>query len=949
MSVIVSDSGNAAYDGNLSTANAFYRAEAYNLGCYSATSTSLSATTLTNIPVTFANAGNAEGVIVNLWSSSSSLDRPITARLMEAKTVVSFDTATEYVTITAHGIADDTPVSFLSTGTLPTNLTSNAIFYVINATADTFQVSSTVGGSAVNLGGTPTGTATCWVERAEKTLALDDIFPSKIETTYTTYQYYYNGFVPFDFTTPYAVDTTASKWRYSFINGGTTGTWRLCTSDATNPFYIGWCDNQLTSADNDVLITKDRVTIDKSITLTGLTATGYTARSVCGVICRNNDLSEANVALLEWDLTPAASYTLTLKGDMLLGTNSGFRIGTSASPIPIAQKAIVTFAAPTNGTATVSRFQCAIGAISASVNSSRSSFFLYGEQPTLRKTNLASDAASGTPTLVCVDDATEWQNGDEVAIGKSDIMSQGSTVLHLISSVATTTITLTANLGTASRLAGGTVVNLSRYGIKFAGTSNSVFGDNEIFSPSFFKLKGVQFVDCVFTVSNGSYYGSRNDSTYRGQYLVEDCTVRHTGGTLYEFLEGFSVGPDGGLLNRIYGFRCGLNQSGTGLWNATMKSGRLLITDNICIHVNAVGLTETTSATRLTMTNNRIENSARWGCRISCTDAIITDNYFWGVNATTYAGFEVQQIVNPQTIARNTFNKCYRGYVFGAYSSINCIDEDAVFGDEQANTSDIVIGASSIINYTFVNTNVDPVIDTTNLADSIPGSQLSLLDTAGVANEDKVITPEGIFKRTGYNLADTTVWTGSTFGAASSGQFGLRMRPDYNAAANLDLTQIKTTGDITGKLMTVTARVKIANAAYYAGTYVLPTLRVVYDGSTSVSNVASANTNDQLLLVTLTPTTSTAFITIHVEGNTDAIDSDADFYLGELIAGLPEGVSVDTTRFKFWSNGLPLPTGSTIPAPTSVWAENAAANNTAGTMGNKLNKALSTSKFIALK
>jgi hypothetical protein len=70
MAVIISDSANAAYDGNLSTVNGFYRVEARNLGNNSYTVLALS-TTRTQA-VTFENAGNCQGIILGLYSSSAS-------------------------------------------------------------------------------------------------------------------------------------------------------------------------------------------------------------------------------------------------------------------------------------------------------------------------------------------------------------------------------------------------------------------------------------------------------------------------------------------------------------------------------------------------------------------------------------------------------------------------------------------------------------------------------------------------------------------------------------------------------------------------------------------------------------------------------------------------------------------------------------------------------------
>ncbi len=64
--------------------------------------------------------------------------------------------ATDLITITSHGFVDNEIVRFTSGGTLPAGLTANTAYYVISATTDTFKVSATLGGSAVDItdGGT---------------------------------------------------------------------------------------------------------------------------------------------------------------------------------------------------------------------------------------------------------------------------------------------------------------------------------------------------------------------------------------------------------------------------------------------------------------------------------------------------------------------------------------------------------------------------------------------------------------------------------------------------------------------------------------------------------------------------------------------------------------------------------------------------------------------------
>lgn len=61
------------------------------------------------------------------------------------------------VTCVAHGFVNGDDITFQTTGALPTGLAQNTVYYVVNKTDDTFQVSLTVGGAAINTSGTQSG------------------------------------------------------------------------------------------------------------------------------------------------------------------------------------------------------------------------------------------------------------------------------------------------------------------------------------------------------------------------------------------------------------------------------------------------------------------------------------------------------------------------------------------------------------------------------------------------------------------------------------------------------------------------------------------------------------------------------------------------------------------------------------------------------------------------
>lgn len=61
------------------------------------------------------------------------------------------------VTCNDHGLQNGAGVKLFTTGALPTNLTAGTLYYVINRAANTFQLSATQGGSAINTTGSQSG------------------------------------------------------------------------------------------------------------------------------------------------------------------------------------------------------------------------------------------------------------------------------------------------------------------------------------------------------------------------------------------------------------------------------------------------------------------------------------------------------------------------------------------------------------------------------------------------------------------------------------------------------------------------------------------------------------------------------------------------------------------------------------------------------------------------
>ncbi len=78
----------------------------------------------------------------------------------EVGTVTISNAEPGVVTWNAHGFADGTPVTFSTTGALPTGLTAGVTYYVVSPTANTFSVAATVGGTPIDTSSAGSGVHT---------------------------------------------------------------------------------------------------------------------------------------------------------------------------------------------------------------------------------------------------------------------------------------------------------------------------------------------------------------------------------------------------------------------------------------------------------------------------------------------------------------------------------------------------------------------------------------------------------------------------------------------------------------------------------------------------------------------------------------------------------------------------------------------------------------------
>lgn len=103
-----------------------------------------------------------------VWNWSTTFNLPnIWGRIpVGKKSAVSKGTATisiaspGVVTLASHWLANWQKVYFTTTGALPTGLSINTDYYIVNADTNTFQLATTIGGTAINTSWTQSGTHT---------------------------------------------------------------------------------------------------------------------------------------------------------------------------------------------------------------------------------------------------------------------------------------------------------------------------------------------------------------------------------------------------------------------------------------------------------------------------------------------------------------------------------------------------------------------------------------------------------------------------------------------------------------------------------------------------------------------------------------------------------------------------------------------------------------------
>jgi hypothetical protein len=272
-------------------------------------------------------------------------------------------------------------------------------------TADIFSLSAAPAtNTLINFTGASSGTHTAWAIRSTETKTWETIrggFTSPVNTIYDKMGTYLVDF--HNFSVAYAVTTAAGTWRLKVYQTGTGGTINLLHgSDSTSYSYWVYCDTELSFSNGDTPIFAHYCEINQTANFNGVLGTAETVRGTAAVICSNTIAqTPADVSLLKCTV-PAASYTLTLNGVVVMSGHSGFRAGTTLSPLTTANRLIINSGAPTVGTTRGTFLGITSLYTATQYFASRASFFAYGEYPAKIRTTLTDDVIlTGLNGLSC--------------------------------------------------------------------------------------------------------------------------------------------------------------------------------------------------------------------------------------------------------------------------------------------------------------------------------------------------------------------------------------------------------------------------------------------------------------------------------------------------------------------------------------------------------------------
>lgn len=450
--------------------------------------------------ITCAGHGLCDGDVV-AFSSSGTLPTGLTGTAVCYVINATTDTfqisasrggVTKIVTSTGTGtisLWQDT-VQFTTTGALYTGPTTNTVYFVDYIDANTFYIRPSPGNSRTNTSGSQSGTHTCWEPQDYTRKHTAEIYSA------STVVYNSQFILPFAWSKQAAYNTTANGWRIQLVHSNYTaaGLYSYTDSTATDttkgttpqPPFLMW-STTTTSFSNgtDAPVFCAKVTADQNFTFTGTVPIVHynivTVQSCAGIICspqvssRGYTTDGTGGCMFLCD--GSAARTITVDGEVLVGTQTGLYFGTEDTPITYANRLTIYFQTPSySGSSPYTSLFSDVG--TTAQLGGGPTIVMSSEYPSTRYATITQDAAA-SQAVVNVDDTSVFSVDDYVYLTKqdSDYVSAPNVTRYKIQSIdsGAGTITLTTNI-TGTRLTGGRVILVDRgYGIILQGRSSSSY------------------------------------------------------------------------------------------------------------------------------------------------------------------------------------------------------------------------------------------------------------------------------------------------------------------------------------------------------------------------------------------------------------------------------------------------------------------------------------------
>lgn len=406
-SVGMSTSGYPFYAGNATPASAPFRVT--SAGAVTAISGviggfSLSSTTITSSGSTTLNKLGAwdssfeGGTYLSYWQT-------LTKRLIAGNPTFTLANPA-VITLSSHGLITGDMVQFSTTGSLPTGLSPEIVYYVINAGASTFNISLTSGGAAIStLGGSQSGVHTAnevFKYGDEAYVDISTETGNSSTTALSMYQWWFSQSVPkisYPQITMYKDNTTKTRFPISDLG--------LSVSTA----YTMSLDAKL-SADNPLISPWNSIPIT-------LRVRGFTS-STGGVATYTNDVAAAS------PLTSTSSWT-RLSNTFTLPSGTTHIEFTFIENKEYTNPNTSSYSSTMASTTVIDNIQVEVGSSYTSYQGSAYSFELssvYGN-PVLK---LNSYVGLTTMDKFKIDGATGAISGTSISLTGSTSMSGGLTV-----------------------------------------------------------------------------------------------------------------------------------------------------------------------------------------------------------------------------------------------------------------------------------------------------------------------------------------------------------------------------------------------------------------------------------------------------------------------------------------------------------------------------------------